>query len=563
MTRKIDTTFLKSKIARRIFFLFISCAIFPIAILASLTFGTISSALNQLARKELRQTCKSTALDIYNNLLIIESKINSISLNAEIEDIRTSINLKHPKEFFKDVTFFKEHKTISQISGEVSLLPELTDGALDHINSGEILIFTQDSKIFMTRKMKPGLIIAEIKKDYLWGKEPQFYVSDFNNTILTDNSPPFHINEKKQVISGHFEYSDKEETYIGSFWSIFLRSRFFTPYWTIIMSKSRSDILQPMLTFKNIFILLSVLSFLIVLLLSIIQIRRSLVPIEILQEGTRKIASGDFRPNIIIKSGDEFEELGESFNQMSKELEEMNSILIQTAKMKTIGQMSSAIVHEINQPLTAIKGYLELILNFDDLPGSSKKYFQIVCKSVDRLSEIAGKFKRFSRGSIDDPLSNISLNDSLKTLHEVLEHQFVKKEVEFSLDLEEGLPLIMGNDNNLQQVFMNLIVNALDAIEDENACKNDPKKPVIKVNTHSNNDHVIATVEDNGPGIPLEVRKKIFEPFFTTKSAGKGTGLGLAVIKSIIQHHKGKIEIESKDGMGTCFILTFPTTPKQ
>ena len=301
----------------------------------------------------------------------------------------------------------------------------------------------------------------------------------------------------------------------------------------------------------------------VVLLLSSIQIRRSLVPIEILQEGTRKIASGDFRPNIKIKSGDEFEELGESFNQMSKELEEMNSMLIQTAKMKTIGQMSSAIVHEINQPLTAIKGYLELILNFDDLPGSSKKYFQIVCKSVDRLSEIAGKFKRFSRGSIDDPLSNISLNDSLKTLHEILEHQFVKKEVEFSLDLEEGLPLIMGNDNNLQQVFMNSIVNALDAIEDENACKNDPKKPVIKVNTHSNNDHVIATVEDNGPGIPLEVRKKIFEPFFTTKSAGKGTGLGLAVIKSIIQHHKGKIEIESKDGIGTCFILTFPTTPKQ
>ena len=116
----------------------------------------------------------------------------------------------------------------------------------------------------------------------------------------------------------------------------------------------------------------------------------------------------------------------------------------------------------------------------------------------------------------------------------------------------------MGNDNSLQQAFMNLMVNAIEAIEDENAGSEHPKNPLIKIITYSNNNHVIATVEDNGPGISMEIRKKIFEPFFTTKSAEKGTGLGLVVIKSILNDHEGNIECTSELGRGTTFTLTFP-----
>ena len=125
--------------------------------------------------------------------------------------------------------------------------------------------------------------MAAIKKDFLWGNKPQFYVLDSNNVVLSEKIPPFNINKNGHKFSNQFEYSDKGETYLASSWSIFLRNRFFAPDWTLVISKSRSDILQPLQTFRRIFILLSLLSFMIVILLSITQIRRSLVPIEILK----------------------------------------------------------------------------------------------------------------------------------------------------------------------------------------------------------------------------------------------------------------------------------------
>ena len=561
MKLSFNTSVLKSKISRRILFLFLSCALLPILILSYVSFKTLSHELDQRTRNELRQMCKTTGLDIYNNLLIIESKFNMISVNAEIEDKTYFSNQpQYLQEFFRSLTLFKEDKTIPLMTEQILSPPKLTEAERTHINSGKILVFIQDSKMFMIGKAKNGMFVAEVRKDKIWWEDmPQTYILTSNKILLSESAPSFNIDEHTQSTTGQFEYSDRKETYIVSFWSIFLHNRFNTPDWIVVMGRSKSVILQPLQQFRTMFILLCLLSFSVVLFLSMLQIRRSLIPIDILKKGTQDIAAGKFKDPIIIKSGDEFEELGESFNKMNTELKEMQTIVVQTEKMKTIGQMSSAIVHEINQPLTAIKGYLELIQELDDTSEQANKHLAIISKSVDRLSAIAAKFKNFSRNSADEPMSKISLNDSLHTIHEILEHQLLKKTVKFSLDLEEGLPAIIGNDNSLQQVFMNLIVNAIDAIEDENSNKAKAKKPAIKIHTCSNNGTVIATVEDNGSGIPEEISKKIFEPFFTTKEKGKGTGLGLAVIKSIIDHHKGKIEIESENGRGTCFILTFPT----
>jgi len=504
--------------------------------------------------------CKASGLDIYNNLLIIESKFNMVSMNAEIEDkIYFSNQSQYLQEYFRSLTLFKKDKTIPLLTEQILSPLKLTEDNRTHINSGKVLIFIRDSKVFMISKLKKGMLVAEVRKDKIWWEDmPQTYILTSNNILLSEKAPSFKLDEYKLNTAGQFEYSDREESYIASFWSIFLRNRFNTLDWTVVMRRSKSVILQPLQEFKTMFVLLCLLSFSIVLFLSIIQIRRSLIPIDILKKGTQKIAAGEFNDSIIIKSGDELEELGESFNEMSKELEEMQAIVVQTEKMKTIGEMSSAIVHEINQPLTAIQGYLSLMQELDNPSEEAKKYLAIISKSVARLTEIAAKFKRFSRKSDDEPLSRISLNDSAKNLQELLEHQLVKKKVELILNLEKDLPLIMGNDNSLQQVFMNLAVNALDAIEEENAHKENPHKSLITISTYSNNNHVSAAVEDNGPGIPVEIREKIFEPFFTTKSKEKGTGLGLAVIKSIIRDHKGRMEIESGCDRGTRFSLTFP-----
>jgi len=560
MERSFKKSFLTSKLARRIFLLFLFCALLPIVMLSYVSFNTISRELNLQARNELRQMCKTTGLDMYNNLLIIESKLKMVSLHAEIEDETYFSNQsQYLQETFRSLTLFKEDKTIPLITEQILSPLKLTEDVRNHINSGKVLIFIRDSKVFMISKLKNGMLMAEVRKDKIWWKDmPHTYILTSNNILLSEKAPSFKLDEYKLNATGQFGYSEREEAYIANSWSIFLHNRFNTLNWTVIMSRSKSVILQPLQEFKTMFVLLSMLSIFMVLFLSIMQIRRSLIPIDILKQGTQKIAAGEFNDSIIIKSGDELEELGESFNEMSKELKEMQAIVVQTEKMKTIGQMSSAIAHEINQPLTAIKGYLDLIQELDNPSEQAKKHLTIVSKSVTRLTEIAAKFKRFSRKSDDEPLARISLNDSLKNLQELLEHQLVKKEVEFILNLEKDLPLIMGNENSLEQVFMNLVVNALDAIEEENAHKENPHKSLITISTYSNNNHVIAAVEDNGPGIPVEIREKIFEPFFTTKSKEKGTGLGLAVIKSIIKDHKGRMEVESGCDRGTRFSLTFP-----
>ncbi len=560
MKLSFNTSFLTSKLARRIFFLFLFCALLPIVMLSYISLSTISRELNLQARKELRQMCKGVGLDIYNNILIIESKLKMITVNAEIEDKTYFSNQSQfLQKTFRSLTLFKEDKTIPLITEQILSPPKLTEDDRIHINSGNILIFIRDSKIFMISKVKNGMLVAEVRKDKIRLEDMfQTYVLTSNNILLSEKVPSFKLDEKRHTSVGQFEYSDREETYLAAFWSIFLHNKYDVADWIVVTSRSKSVILQPLQEFKTMFILLCLLSFSIVLFLSIMQIRRSLIPIDILKKGTQKIAAGDFNNTIIIKSGDELEELGESFNEMSKELEEMQAIVVQTEKMKTIGEMSSAIVHEINQPLTAIKGYLSLIQELDNPSEKTKKYLVIISKSVERLAEIAAKFKRFSRKSADEPLAIISLNDSVKNLQELLEHQLVKKKVELILNLEKALPLIMGNDNSLQQIFMNLAVNAIDAIEEENAHKENPHKSLITISTYSNNNHVIAAVEDNGPGIPVEIREKIFEPFFTTKSKEKGTGLGLAVIKSIIREHKGSMEIESGCDRGTRFSLTFP-----
>jgi signal transduction histidine kinase len=562
MKAKFIYSFLKSKISRRIFLLFISCAIFPIATLSYISFETIYNELNYRAQKDLRQQCKDRGLDILNNLLLLESKIKLISALISNDKIDYLKNTPPDSIYCFNNLMLINGSTIKPIIGNAAILPELTDEEINNINDGKIIISVKDSKILMIKKMADGMIAAEIKKEFLWMNEPQFYVLSADYTALTESHLPFNVDKITDIHSNYFHYADGGEQYIASYRPMYLKSNFSSPDWLIVMARSQLDVLQPLYTFRRNFILLCLLSFSFVLLLSLILIRRSLVPIEILKRGTRNVAGGDFKSLVTIRSGDEFEELGESFNKMSKDLEEMQSMLIQTEKMKTIGQMSSAIVHEIKQPLTAVKGYLELLCRDEDLSEKNQKYLGIIQKTTDRIAKIADKFNRLARTPGDETFSEVFLNDSLMMVYEVLEHQITQKKITLSLNLDNALPPIVGDDNNLQQIFMNLIVNAIDAIEDGHTTMENPNKKLIQVSTHASNGEVIAKVEDNGPGIPKELREKIFEPFFTTKAVGKGTGLGLAVIKSIIKEHKGTIAIESQKGIGTCFILTFPAAEK-
>jgi two-component system NtrC family sensor kinase len=322
------------------------------------------------------------------------------------------------------------------------------------------------------------------------------------------------------------------------------------------MNQSRKDALAPVAYFKKFFFLFVLLTFLVVCLLSVALIRKSLVPIETLRKGTERIANGEFGTEVDIRSGDEFESLGRDFNEMSRKLKEGRSMLVQSAKMGAVGQMASGVVHEIGQPLTSISGLID-ILGLDKPTEAGKRRLDLMKKEMERLTSIISRFKNFARVS-KQTMKPVSLNEVVDATYALLAHQLQMKGVFCDVQKKEGLPAILGDRNSLQQVFINLVINSVDALEGKK-----DEKPLVTVRTFSEDGKdckVCVEVEDNGTGIPKDIQEKIFDPFFTTKGPEKGTGLGLAIIASILHQHRASIALQSEVGKGTRFKLSFPAS---
>jgi two-component system NtrC family sensor kinase len=219
--------------------------------------------------------------------------------------------------------------------------------------------------------------------------------------------------------------------------------------------------------------------------------------------------------------------------------------------MSTVGQMSAGSVHEIKQPLTAIQGHLQLAL-MENPSGNHAERLTKIMEAVERLNGLLLKFKSFSYMS-EENMEHLSMRGVVDQVHELLGHHLVMKEIHCMIEHEEHLPYILGDNDSLQQVITNLLINSIDALEDNTA---DDRRIII--GTHSSRDTVYLEIEDNGCGIPQEVMQRIFDPFFTTKSADQGTGLGMAIVQSILQKHEATIDVQSEVGKGTRFIIGFP-----
>jgi len=173
-------------------------------------------------------------------------------------------------------------------------------------------------------------------------------------------------------------------------------------------------------------------------------------------------------------------------------------------------------------------------------------------KEMERLTNIISRFKNFARVS-EQTMKPLSLNEIVEATYALLEHQLQMKRVSCNVEKKQGLPSILGDRNSLQQVLINLMINAMDALEGKK-----DEKPTVTVRTYSGDGKVCVEVKDNGSGIPKDIQEKIFDPFFTTKGPEKGTGLGLAIIASILHQHHAGISVESEIGKGTQFKVSFP-----
>jgi histidine kinase len=242
--------------------------------------------------------------------------------------------------------------------------------------------------------------------------------------------------------------------------------------------------------------------------------------------------------------------------------------LIQAGKMATLGEMATGIAHELNQPLSVIKTASSFFIRkIDrDQPLEKEVLFNMlhrVDSNVDRATRIINHMRQFARKS-DLDLVSVQINDVLHNAFEIFSQQLKVRGIEVIWNIQENLPRIKADPSRLEQVFINLLINARDAIEErwgpqEGAAAD---KQII-LETGSEGPTIVCKICDTGPGIEPAIANKIFEPFFTTKEVGKGTGLGLSISYGIVKDCGGTIQFAPHLPRGACFILSFPVPGKK
>ncbi len=228
--------------------------------------------------------------------------------------------------------------------------------------------------------------------------------------------------------------------------------------------------------------------------------------------------------------------------------DELERRLVQADKLSSIGLLAAGVAHEVNTPLAVISTYAQMLSKQVSEDEPKAKLLDKIAKQTFRASEIVNSLLNFSRTSPTE-FVKIDINRVIRETASLVDHQFKNASVAVNLGLADNLPSIRGNSGKLQQVFLNLFLNARDAMSNGGS---------LHVRSWSESGLVHVEVRDTGQGIPPEHLTRIYDPFFTTKGAKKGTGLGLSITYGIVQEHKGTIEVESLVGKGTSFRLDFP-----
>lgn len=301
----------------------------------------------------------------------------------------------------------------------------------------------------------------------------------------------------------------------------------------------------------------ALLLFAVAAIASLIFARRLSRPLEHLTEAAERVGKGEFEVVVEATSSDEIGALSHSFNQMTDELRERdvklagaNAALVQSEKLAAFGQLGAGIAHEVKNPLAGILGYAQLTLRKLDEDSPFKKNLDIIESETRRCTEIISNLLKFARqeSAVMEPTD---INEVVDAALQIVDHQLGVNNVKVHKELAADLPACDANANQLQQAIMNFAINA------QQAMGSDGGNLVLR--THAGpGDEVVIEIEDDGPGIPDDIKANIFEPFFTTKPAGQGTGLGLSVTHGIIHDHGGSIRIEDVEGGGTRFLVSLP-----
>jgi signal transduction histidine kinase len=299
-------------------------------------------------------------------------------------------------------------------------------------------------------------------------------------------------------------------------------------------------------------------------------------PMSNLMDGIENMAKGNLDTRINLKKGGELYDLAEAFNQMAIDLKkaqertiqeaeaklELERSLRQSEKLATVGQLASGLAHEIGTPLNIISGRAELTKRRPEDKEGVQKNQDVILHQTERITKIIQQLLGFVRKKRPEQKA-LNIQDLLGIILDFLDHQIQKQMVTVVNEMRDNIPSVRGDADQLQQVFLNLILNAIQSMpEGGTLCLSASVKEISKEGVEdSHRPYVEICVEDTGVGMDKAVAQNIFTPFFTTKDTG--TGLGLMVSQGIIQDHEGWIEVESEIGRGSVFKVYLPSLQEE
>ena len=295
-----------------------------------------------------------------------------------------------------------------------------------------------------------------------------------------------------------------------------------TPKWLLVVSQEVAEEMSGLLVTRNVEIIIIVLGLLAIVMVTVFMTR---LFITRLREADNKIDA-------------------------------MNAQLMHSDKLAALGKMGASVAHEINNPLVVVMqkiGWMEDLLKEEDSQKTKnleeyKKTISKIDHHLARIRKVVHNMLGYAR-RMEPRFEEVDINETLNQTIDLLENYAIINNINIQTDLSSSLPIIANDKAQLQQVFLNLISNAIDAIS---------KDGLIEIESRSTDSHIVVTISDDGPGIPKDQQTKVFEPFFTTKETEKGTGLGLWISNDIMEKMGGTIMFESREGEGSTFTVKIP-----
>ena len=634
MQMRLETKIFNSKISRRVFLTFVTCALLPVLFSAILVYFQVTRHLQDRALNNLRHAAKSLALNIDDRLKILEEELEFINLiisklttlnPLELDDRLRNRLLKG----FNSITLFVSPSQSQPILNRLAINTiQLSPEEIRHLTEGKTLLVEMNApqsklSILMLRLLdaKKGtekLLVGEVNLKYLMAIDELANLPMDTELCILDSSQNLLYNSKAYTAkiagtfkansqlstSGQFEFNANQEHYFAIYTQMFLKPSYKISHWTVLLIKAKSDVIAPLAEFRRFFPLFFILIFIVAVWLSLVNIRRNLVPIEALKKGAQRIAQRDFRHHVNIQSGDEFEELGKAFNLASQQLalfqqknEQARDALIKArdnleekvkARTTELAEAKEAAVtaskakseflanmsHELRTPLNHILGFTELVLskNFGDLSDTQEEFLNDVYGSSHHLLSLINDILDISKveaGKLELQPSNVNLPDLLENCLIMIKEKALSHSIETVVNANGTPNEIVADERKLKQIMYNLLSNAAKFTPDGGKISVSAQKYRPKsedgINSESNSQEAIKiSVSDTGIGIRHNDLNRVFNPFEQLDSSAsrrfQGTGLGLSLSKQLVELHGGKIWAESKgENKGATFSFIIPT----